>query len=130
MNNPHAPLVFEKGIRQTNMLEAVKRHVTLELLLQAHHRMDMQASKLAPYPAVQQDGTYDKLARRSQTEQNEYDFNLGYVSPHMPEIPTPCFFKAHQGTPAIQERSYTDAPLGSRYPLVYQDLRGRVIYDL
>ena len=60
---------------------------------------------------------------RSQTEQNEYDFNLGYapaldymktncvssllltqtvslhleVSPHMPEIPTPCFFKAHQG---------------------------------
>lgn len=132
MNNPHAPLVFENGIRQTNMLEAVKRHVTLELLLQAHHRMEMQASKLAPHSAVQQspccrDITYDKLAR-SQTEQND-DLNLGYVSPQL-EIPTPCFFKAHQGTPAIQECSYTDAPLGSRYPLVFQDLRGRLIYDL
>ncbi|CAK9088343.1 Cofac_haem_bdg domain-containing protein [Durusdinium trenchii] len=39
MGNPHAPMVFENGVRQTNMVEAVKRHVTVDLLVQVRRRI-------------------------------------------------------------------------------------------
>ncbi|CAE7240034.1 ML3, partial [Symbiodinium necroappetens] len=34
MENPHAPRVFEKG-RRVNLLEAAKKHVTMQLVAQA-----------------------------------------------------------------------------------------------
>ncbi|CAJ1371764.1 unnamed protein product [Effrenium voratum] len=45
MNNPHAPMIFENGARCENILEAVKQHVSLELLVQAHSRMEVQLQK-------------------------------------------------------------------------------------
>eukprot|EP00435_Cladocopium_sp_Y103_P022303 s1959_g5.t1 len=96
MENPHAPLVFEKGIRQTNMLEAVKHHVTFDLLLQAHHRMETQAMKAPSPTSPQQDR--DRMcpapAGRSKTilSYQPEPSSMG-VSQYVPDIPTPSFCK-------------------------------------
>lgn len=146
MDNPHAPLVFEKGIRQTNMLEAVKRHVTFELLLQAHHRMETQATKLDPSPtSLQQDR--DRMCpapvgRSKPLLSYQPESSSTYVSPHVPDIPTPSFCKLKNshfgglgqfGFTGMAPRTHVATgvvTLGNQSSSLVQDGNMRMVFDL
>ncbi|CAK9089008.1 Peptidylprolyl isomerase [Durusdinium trenchii] len=119
MGNPHAPMVFENGVRQTNMVEAVKRHVTVDLLVQAHNRMEMQAMKIAAPQAapgpVTQWASQSPASRRSSPPTTPVPASrASYALPCPPDIPMPSFSQPCQGAMAPYSFQGSSGHLGMR----------------